>query len=77
MIVNDIPEDSVEIYLQNEVLDASVTIQEDYQSKIDQNSQAKIQIQFKGTDSFNTTQEVIKFCSNPLKTKLLISVWRV
>ena len=60
MIVNDIPEDSVEIYLQNEVLDASVTIQEDYQSKIDQNSQAKIQIQFKGTDSFNTSQEVIK-----------------
>lgn len=60
VIVNDIPEDSVEIYLQNEVLDASVTIQEDYQSKIDQNSQAKIQIQFKGTDSFNTTQEVIK-----------------
>ena len=41
VIVNDIPEDSVEIYLQNEVLDASVTIQEDYQSKIDQNSQAK------------------------------------
>ena len=36
VIVNDIPEDSVEIYLQNEVLDASVTIQEDYQSKIDQ-----------------------------------------
>ncbi|MEC7853822.1 MAG: ABC transporter permease, partial [Candidatus Neomarinimicrobiota bacterium] len=60
VIVNDIPEDSVEIYLQNEVLDASVTIQEDYQSKIDQNSQAKIQIQFKGTDSFNTTKEVIK-----------------
>ena len=60
VIVNDIPEDMAKIYLQNEVLDASVTIQNDHQSRIDKNGQAKIQIQFKGTDSFNTTQEVIK-----------------
>lgn len=60
VIVNDVPEDSVGVYLQDELLDAAVTIQEDYQSKIDQNSQANIRIQFKRTDSFNTTREVIK-----------------
>ena len=60
VIVDDIPEDSLGVYLQNELLDAAVTIQNDHQSRIDKNGQAKIEIQFKGTDSFNTTREVIK-----------------
>ena len=61
VILDDIPDDSIGVYLQNELLDAAVTIQNDHQSRIDNNGQAKIEIQFKGTDSFNTTREVIKF----------------
>ena len=60
VIVDDIPDDSIGVYLQKELLDAAVTIQNDHQSRIDNNGQAKIEIQFKGTDSFNTTREVIK-----------------
>ena len=65
VIVDDIPEDSLRVYLQDELLDAAVTIQNDHQSRIDKNGQAKIEIQFKGTDSFNTTREVLQLSSDP------------
>lgn len=72
-MLNQIPEDSVESYIQNEYLDAAIYIDSDYQFQIDQNGQAKINIHFKGTDSFGITKDringVLKGFENQIVTK--------
>jgi sodium transport system permease protein len=59
-MLNQIPEDSVESYIQNEYLDAAIYVNREYQESIDQNKQAPIIIKFKGTDSFGITRDRIK-----------------
>ena len=72
-MLNQIPEDSVDSYIQNEYLDAAIYIDSDYQSQIDQNGQAKINIHFKGTDSFGITKDringVLKGFENQIVTE--------
>ena len=72
-MLNQIPEDSIESYIQNEYLDAAIYIDSDYQSQIDQNGQAKINIHFKGTDSFGITKDringVLKGFENQIVTE--------
>ena len=52
IMLEQIPVDSIRPYLEEEYLDAAITVQKNYQTQIDQNNQADIQIQYKGTDSF-------------------------
>ena len=58
-ILNDINKDSIENYIQEELIDAAIYIDKNYQIAISNNKQAQIQLQFKGTDSFGVTQERI------------------
>ena len=60
IILDQIPSDSVESYIQDEYLDAAIYVNRDYQKSIDQNKQAQIIIKFKGTDSFGITRDLIK-----------------
>ena len=60
IILDQIPTDSVETYIQDEYLDAAIYVNRDYQKSIDQNKQAQIIIKFKGTDSFGITRDLIK-----------------
>ena len=60
IILDQIPTDSIESYIQEEYLDAAIYINSDYQRSIDQNKQAKIIIKYKGTDSFGITRDLIK-----------------
>lgn len=59
IMVDQIPKDSLKNYIQEEYLDAAIIIAADYQNKIDQNSQAGIQILYKGTDSFDIVKDRI------------------
>ena len=69
----EIAEDCVDSYIENEYLDAAIYIDSDYQSQIDQNGQAKINIHFKGTDSFGITKDringVLKGFENQIVTE--------
>ena len=60
IILDQIPSDSVESYIQDEYLNAAIYVNSDYQKSIDQNEQAQIIIKFKGTDSFGITRDLIK-----------------
>ena len=60
IILDQIPADSVDSYIQNEYLDAAIYVNREYQESIDQNKQAPIIIKFKGTDSFGITRNRIK-----------------
>ena len=60
IILDQIPADSVDSYIQNEYLDAAIYVNREYQKSIDQNKQAPIIIKFKGTDSFGITRDRIK-----------------
>jgi len=60
IILDQIPADSVDSYIQNEYLDAAIYVNREYQESIDQNKQAPIIIKFKGTDSFGITRDRIK-----------------
>ena len=60
IILDQIPADSVDSYIQNEYLDAAIYVKREYQESIDQNKQAPIIIKFKGTDSFGITRDRIK-----------------
>ena len=60
IILDQIPSDSVESYIQDEYLNAAIYVNSDYQKSIDQNKQAQIIIKFKGTDSFGITRDLIK-----------------
>jgi len=61
IILDQIPVDSVKSYIQSEYLDAAINISSDYQANIKSDSQAKIQIQYKETDSFGAAKERINF----------------
>ena len=60
IMLDQIPVDSIQNYIQEEYLDAAITVKGDYQNLIDQNGQAGIQILFKGTDSFGTAKDRIQ-----------------
>jgi len=60
IILNQIPIDSVQSYIQSEYLDAAIKIDPSYQLNINNNSQAQINIIYKGTDSFGTAKERIQ-----------------
>ena len=60
IMLDQIPVDSIQNYIQEEYLDAAIMVKGDYQNLIDQNGQAGIQILFKGTDSFGTAKDRIQ-----------------
>ena len=60
IILDQIPIDSVQSYIQSEYLDAAINIDPSYQLNINNNSQAQINIIYKGTDSFGTAKERIQ-----------------
>ena len=51
--------------------EVAITVQKNYQLKIDQNSQADIRIQYKGTDSFNIAREKIKSLLETSQEKII------
>ncbi|MDP6339076.1 MAG: ABC transporter permease [Candidatus Marinimicrobia bacterium] len=59
IMLDQIPVDSVESYIQEEYLDAAIHVGPAYQKNITDNRQAQIRIQFKGTDSFGSTKDRI------------------
>jgi sodium transport system permease protein len=59
IILDQIPTDSIQSYIQQEFLDVAIHVNSDYKVNIAKNGQAKIRIQFKGTDSFGITKDRI------------------
>ena len=59
IILDQIPTDSIQSYIQQEFLDVAIHVDSDYKVNIAKNGQAKIKIQFKGTDSFGITKDRI------------------
>ena len=59
IILDQIPMDSIQSYIQQELLDVAIHVYSDYKVNIAKNGQAKIRIQFKGTDSFGVTKNRI------------------
>ena len=70
-MLDQVPVDSINLYLEENLLDAAITVQKNYQLKIDQNSQADIRIQYKGTDSFNIAREKIKSLLETSQEKII------
>ena len=71
IILDQIPADSVDSYIQNEYLDAAIYVNREYQKSIDQNKQAPIIIKFKGTDSFGITRDRIKSLLTAQENKII------
>ena len=71
VMLDQVPLDSINLYLEENLLDAAITVQKNYQLKIDQNSQADIRIQYKGTDSFNIAREKIKSLLETSQEKII------
>ena len=71
IILDQIPADSVDSYIQNEYLDAAIYVNREYQESIDQNKQAPIIIKFKGTDSFGITRDRIKSLLTAQENKII------
>ncbi len=59
IILDQIPTDSIQSYIQQEFLDVAIHVDSNYKVNIAKNGQAKIRIQFKGTDSFGITKDRI------------------
>ena len=59
IILDQIPTDSIQSYIHQEFLDVAIHVDSDYKVNIAKNGQAKIRIQFKGTDSFGITKDRI------------------
>jgi sodium transport system permease protein len=59
-MLNQIPIDSIQSYIQEGFLDAAVYVNPTYSKDIAGNGQANIQIYFKGTDSFDIARDRIK-----------------
>ncbi len=59
IILDQISTDSIQSYIQQEFLDVAIHVDSDYKVNIAKNGQAKIRIQFKGTDSFGITKDRI------------------
>jgi sodium transport system permease protein len=72
IMFDDVPVDSVNIYLEDKYLDVAITVQKNYQLKIDQNSQASILIQYKGTDSFDMAKKKIEYLLESSQEKIII-----
>jgi sodium transport system permease protein len=72
IMLDEIPVDSINIYLEDKFLDAAITVQKNYQLKIDQNSQADILIQYKGTDSFDMAKKKIEYLLESSQEKIII-----
>ena len=70
-MLDQVPLDSINLYLEENLLDAAIAVQKNYQLKIDQNSQADIRIQYKGTDSFNIAREKIKSLLETSQEKII------
>ena len=60
IMLNQIPIDSIQSYIQEEFLDAAIYVNPTYSKDIAGNGQANIQIYFKGTDSFDIARDRIK-----------------
>lgn len=60
IMLNQIPIDSIQSYIQEEFLDAAIYVNPTYSKDIAGNGQANIQIHFKGTDSFDIARDRIK-----------------
>ena len=71
IILDQIPIDSVQSYIQSEYLDAAININPSYQSNLNNNSQAKISIYYKGTDSFGTAKERIQMVLNQFEKNII------
>lgn len=71
IMLNQIPIDSINLYLEDRSLDAAITVQKNYQLNIDQNSQANVRIQYKGTDSFDTVKEKIEYLLKYSQEKII------
>lgn len=63
--------DSVESYIQSEYIDAAINIDSSYQLNINNNSQAKIDIFYKGTDSFGTAKERIEMVLDQFERNII------
>ena len=73
IILDQISIDSVQSYIQSEYLDAAIQIDANYQSNIENNGQAQIQVQYKGTDSFGTAKDRINTVLDQFEKNIIIA----
>jgi len=73
IILDQISIDSVQSYIQSEYLDAAIQIDANYQSNIENNGQAQIQVQYKGTDSFGTAKDRINTVLGQFEKNIIIT----
>ena len=71
IILDQIPTDSIQSYIQQEFLDVAIHVDPAYKETIAKNGQAKIRIQFKGTDSFGVTKTRIKGVLNKFEDRIV------
>ncbi|MBT3478389.1 MAG: ABC transporter permease [Candidatus Marinimicrobia bacterium] len=71
IILDQIPKDSIQSYIQQEFLDVAIHVDPAYKETIAKNGQAKIRIQFKGTDSFGVTKTRIKGVLNKFEDRIV------
>lgn len=72
IMLDQVPIDSIGIYLEDKFLDAAISVQENYQRSIDQNSQASVRIEYKGTDSFDYVKEKIEYLLQSSQEKIIV-----
>ncbi len=71
IILDQIPMDSIQSYIQQEILDVAIHVDPAYQENIANNGQAKIRVQFKGTDSFGITKDRINGVLNTFENRIV------
>jgi len=72
IMLDQVPIDSIGIYLEDKFLDAAISVQKNYQRSIDQNSQASVRIEYKGTDSFDYVKEKIEYLLQSSQEKIIV-----
>ena len=72
IMLDQVPIDSIGIYLEDKFLDAAISVQKNYQQSIDQNSQANVRIEYKGTDSFDSVKEKIEYLLQSSQEKIIV-----
>ena len=70
-VLDSIPIDSVQLYIESEYLDAAINIDRMYQASLNSNSQAKISIFYNGTDSFDLVKKRIKIVLNQFEKNII------
>ena len=70
-VFNDMSIDSIENYIKDEILDAAITIDKNYQSMILNNGQAIITVQFKGTETTGVTKERVRSVIGSIEQKII------